>query len=325
MNAHLLHSQLHGILAFVHAVETGSFTAAARRMGLSKSATGKSVARLEERLGTRLVERTTRSLNLTAEGQAYYRSCLKVLEELSAAETLLTSRRRTVSGTLRLNVPVSFGRLCVMPVLVRVADQNPALELDISFTDRRVDLIEEGIDLAIRLGDPGDQASLIGRRIGSQRPLICAAPSYLDRRGRPRSAEALRDHDCLAFAKDGRPLPWGIIASDGSRGPFVIRPRHTVSHGEALRDATLKGMGLAYLPTWLAADDIRDGRLEVVPIPTPAEDAPITALWPRSRDLAPKVRAVVNALIAAFTPIPPWDRTLDEAGSARPSASSRVA
>lgn len=299
-----IHSHLQGISAFVHAVETGSFTAAAARMGVSKSATGKSVARLEERLGTRLLDRTTRSLNLTAEGQAYYQSCLKILEELNAAETLLASQKRVVSGTLRINLPISFGRLCVMPVLKEVANANPDLNLDISFTDRQVDLVEEGIDLVVRLGDPGDHASLIGRRIGTQRSIICAAPAYLDRHGRPASVEELGNHDCLAFAKDGRPLPWAVCGPDGTVRPFVIQPRHTISHGEALRDATVNGLGLAYLSTWLAADDLRSRRLEVVPLPTPSEDVPITALWPRSRDLAPKVRVVVDALVEAFMPTP---------------------
>jgi DNA-binding transcriptional LysR family regulator len=297
-----LHSHLQGISAFVHAVETGSFTAAAARMGVSKSATGKSVARLEDRLGIRLLDRTTRSLNLTTEGQAYYQSCLKVLEELNAAEALLASRKRVVSGTLRINLPISFGRLCVMPVLVEVANSNPDLNLDISFADRQVDLVEEGLDLVVRLGDPGDHASLIGRRISAQRSIICAAPAYLDRRGRPTSVEQLGHHDCLAFAKDGRPLQWAVCDPDGLVRSFAIQPRHTISHGEALRDATVNGLGLAYLSTWLAADDIRSGRLEVVAVPTPAEDVPITALWPRSRDLAPKVRVVVDALVEAFMP-----------------------
>lgn len=303
-----IHSHLQGISAFVHAVETGSFTAAAARMGVSKSATGKSVARLEVRLGVRLLDRTTRSLNLTAEGRAYYQSCLKVLEELNAAETLLASQKRVVSGTLRINLPISFGRLCVMPVLKEVADRNPDLNLDISFTDRQVDLVEEGIDLVVRLGDPGDHASLIGRRIGTQRSIICAAPAYLDRHGRPTSVEELVKHDCLAFAKDSRPLPWAVCGPDGLVRSFVIQPRHTISHGEALRDATVNGLGVAYLSTWLAADDLRSGRLEVVPIPTPAEDVPIAALWPRSRDLAPKVRVVVDALVEAFIPTPPWEK-----------------
>lgn len=305
-----LHSQLQGMSAFVHSVETGSFTAAAARMGVTKSATGKSVARLEERLGVRLLNRTTRSLSLTAEGQAYYQSCLKVLEELNTAESMLASRRRSVSGTLRINLPVSFGRLCAMPVLVAVAEQNPDLDLDISFTDRRVDLVEEGIDLVVRLGDSGDQVNLAGRRIGTQRSLICASPAYLDRRGRPTGPHDLGDHDCLAFARDGRPLPWSVVGPDGRAKSLVIRPRHTVSHGEALRDATLNGLGLAYLSTWLVGDDIRHRRLEVLPIATPAEDVPIFALWPRSRDLSPKVRVVVDSFVGAFMPVPPWDRDI---------------
>ena len=292
-----LHSHLQGMSAFVHAVETGSFTAAAARMGESKSAIGKNVARLEERLGVRLLDRTTRSLNLTAEGRTYYQSCLKVLEELGLAEALLASSKRTVSGTLRINLPVSFGRLCIMPVLMEVSHRNPDLNLDISFTDRRVDLVEEGIDLVVRLGDAGDQATLIGRRIGTQRSIICGAPSYLDRRGRPATVEELDHHDCLAFAKDGRPLPWTVSGPDGMVTPVLIQPRHTISHGEALRDATVNGLGLAYLSTWLAADDLRSGRLEVVPILTPTDDVPISAL-------CPKVRAVVDALVEAFMPTP---------------------
>lgn len=306
MNSNL-HSHLQGISAFVHAVETGSFTAAAARMGVSKSATGKSVARLEQSLGVRLLDRTTRSLNMTAEGQAYYRSCLKVLEELDLAESVLASRKRTVSGTLRINLPISFGRSRVMPVLMEVADRNPDLDLDISFTDRRVDLVEEGIDLVIRVGYAGDQTTLMSRRIGTQRSIICAAPSYLERRGRPTSVEELDGHDCLAFARDGRPLPWAAVGSDGVSKQFVVRPRYTISHGEALHDATVNGLGLAYLATWLAADSLRIGQLETVPIVTPAEDAAISALWPHSRNLAPKVRAVVDALVAAFLPIPSWD------------------
>lgn len=302
------HSDLQGISAFVHAVETGSFTAAAARMGLSKSAIGKSVARLEERLGARLLDRTTRSLNPTAEGQVYYRSCLAVLEELASAEALLASRHREASGLLRLNLPVSFGRHCVMPVLRDVASRHPKLALDVSFADRRVDLVEEGIDLVVRLGEPGDHASLTGRRIGVQRSILCASPDYLRMRGRPQSFDDLEKHDCIAFARDGRPLPWLLADASGTLVTVKIRPRHTISHGDALRDATLGGMGLANLSTWLAAEDIRAGRLETVLTPIPIEDMPIHVLWPGSRNLAPKARVVVDALASAFVPIPPWDK-----------------
>jgi DNA-binding transcriptional LysR family regulator len=295
-----VHSQLQAIASFVNSVETGSFTAAAARMGVSKSATGKSVARLEDRLGVRLLNRTTRNLSLTAEGRVYYESCLKVLEELIAAEALLASRKRVVSGTLRINLPISFGRLCVMPVLAEVAEHNPQLDLDISFADRRVDLVEEGIDLAVRIGDPGDHANLVGRRIGTQRSIICASPAYLARRGQAASVEDFSNHDCLAFSRDGRALPWIVADDSGMPKAFTIQPRHTVSHGEALRDATLNGLGVACLTTWLVDDDLKNGRLIALPIAMPPEDAPITALWPKSRDLSPKVRVVVDALVKAI-------------------------
>jgi DNA-binding transcriptional LysR family regulator len=303
-----LHSHLQGISAFVHAVETGSFTAAATRMGLSKSAAGKCVARLETRLGVKLLNRTTRSLSMTVEGQAYYESCRKVLEELNTAEALLAARTRRVSGTLRINLPVSFGRLRVLPILAQLTQAHANLDLNIIFTDRHVDLVEEGVDLAIRLGDPGDHASLVGRRLGMQRSVICASPDYLQRRGIPATLDEVGGHDCLAFGKDGQPLAWPHLGATTGGLSRRTRPRHMISHGEALRDAALSGMGLACLATWLVVDDVLARRLDVVPIAAPVEDLPITALWPRSRALAPKVRVVVDALVDAFQPIPPWDQ-----------------
>ncbi|MDQ1158975.1 DNA-binding transcriptional LysR family regulator [Sphingomonas sp. SORGH_AS 950] len=301
-------SQLQGIAAFVHTVETGSFTAAAARMGLSKSATGKGVARLESRLGVRLLNRTTRSLSLTADGQDYYQSCVAILEELGTAEARLGLGRDNLSGTIRINLPISFGRLYCMPILTALAARHPALRLDVTFADRRVDLAEEGIDLVVRLGHPGDQSSLTGRRVAWQRSVICASPTYLERHGRPGTVDDLTKHDCLAFARDGRPLPWTVIGDDGAARALAIEPRHVISHGEALRDAVVSGLGLAYLSTWLAADDLRCGHLEALPISTPNEEAAISILWHRTRERSHKVRFVANALIAAFTPIPPWER-----------------
>ena len=303
-----LHTQLQGIAAFVHTVETGSFTAAAIRLGVAKSATGKSVARMEARLGVRLLSRTTRSLSPTPEGQAFYESCRRVLEELDSAEAMLVSGTRTVSGIVRINLPVSFGRLHCMPVLAALATEHPGLALDVSFADRRIDLAEDGIDLVVRLGDPGDQTSVVGRRIGWQRSVICASPDYLARCGRPEAIADLAHHDCLAFAREGRALPWTVLDDDDAPHVLNLRPRHVVSHGEALRDAALGGLGVAYLTTWLVGDDLCRGRLIALPIRTPAEDSPISVLWPRSRNLTPKVRAVVDALVAAFTPAPAWDQ-----------------
>lgn len=292
----ILHSQLLCMAAFVHTVETGSFTAAAARMGMSKSVAGKNVARLEQRLGVKLLNRTTRSISLTEEGELYYRSCLKVMDELDETESLLASRRQVVSGTLRISLPVSYGRLCVMPVLAALSAEHPELRLDISFTDRQVDLIEENIDLAIRLGEPGNSASLSGRRITSQRSVICASPSYIERHGQPTCPEELAFHDCLGFSRDGRVLPWKVLSENGDIRAIEPACRHIVSHGEALRDAAVSGMGIAYLTTWLVGDDIQRGRLQIIPIATPESDSPISALWPVSRNLSPRIRVVVDTL-----------------------------
>lgn len=292
----ILHSQLLCMAAFVHTVETGSFTAAAARMGMSKSAAGKNVARLEQRLGVKLLNRTTRSISLTEEGELYYRSCLRVMDELDETESLLASRRQVVSGTLRISLPISYGRLCVMPILATLSAEHPGLKLDISFTDRRVDLIEENIDLAIRLGEPGNYASLSGRKITSQRSVICASPLYIDRHGSPDCPEELTLHDCLGFSRDGRVLPWKVRRDNGDI--TVIEPvcRHIVSHGEALRDAAISGMGIAFLSTWLAGEDIQRGRLQIIPLATPEYDSPVSALWPVSRNLSPRIRVVVDKL-----------------------------
>ncbi|WP_171982347.1 LysR substrate-binding domain-containing protein [Roseomonas mucosa] len=152
-----------------------------------------------------------------------------------------------------------------------------------------------------------DPCTTVHRRIAWQRSIICASPAYLDRRGRPEAVADIASHDCLAFAHDGRPLPWIAVDGDGALQTFTIRPKHSVSHGEALRDAAVNGLGIAYLSTWLEGDAARSGKLEILPIQTPLEEAPISVLWPQSRDLSPKVRVAVDALVAAFTPVPPWE------------------
>lgn len=299
--AFILHSQLLSMAAFVHTVETGSFTAAAVRMGVSKSATGKHVARIEQRLGVKLLNRTTRSISLTEEGELYYRSCLRVMDELEQTESLLASRKKMVSGTLRISLPVSYGRICVMPVLATLCSEYPELKLDITFTDRRVDLIEENIDLAVRLGDTGNSASLAGRKIATQCSVICASPAYIHRHGLPGSAEELLSHDCLGFSRDGRVLPWKLLDENGSMFQLEPTVRHIVSHGEALRDAAVRGMGIAFLSTWLAGDEIAKGELRILPVKTPEYDVPVTVLWPVSRNLSPRIRVVVDKLHSALS------------------------
>ena len=301
-------TRLQGITAFVHAVEAGSFTAAASKIGLSKSAIGKSVATLEQRLGVKLLNRTTRRLSLTAEGLDFHQSCLRVLAELEEAEARAAARRTEVSGTLRINLPVAFGRLWVMPVLCELAHTHPKLTLDVRFSDRAVDLLEEHIDLVVRLGTLDDSASLCARYLGQQRVVTCGSPVYLAAHGQPTGIDDLAQHACLTFAQGSYVHPWQLLDHQGQLVNRKIDGRHTISDGEALRAAVLNGLGLGQFPTWLVADELRNGTLVSVLAPAGVEGTPIHALWPANRDLAPKIRATVDALLQAFMPTAPWDR-----------------
>ncbi|TIS94826.1 LysR family transcriptional regulator, partial [Mesorhizobium sp.] len=216
-------ASLQGVLAFVQTVEAGSFTGAGRRLHVTKSAVGKAVAQLEQRLGVRLLNRTTRSLSPTSEGLGYYEACVRALSEIEAAQSLLAERRLVPSGRLRVDVPLAFGRRCVAPVLFDISRQFPDLTIEISFNDRRVDLIEEGIDLAVRMGDLDDSLSLAARRIYAQRSAICAAPSYLEKHGRPRSIDDLASHSVIGYGRDGIVRPWSVRHADGHIEKFTPR------------------------------------------------------------------------------------------------------
>lgn len=299
-------SRLQGIGVFVQAVDAGSFTSAAQRIGLSKSAVGKSVAALEQRLGVRLFDRTTRRLALTAEGYDFYQTCLKVLNDLDEAESRAASQRQDVSGTLRINLPVTFGKKWVMPALCRLAQQHPKLLLDVTFSDRAVDLLEENIDLVVRLGELGNSASLSARHLGDQALVLCASPGYLAEWGHPTSAHNLANHRCLNFGHGGHVMPWLIIDQSGNISEVKVKGSHTISDGDALRSAALGGLGIAQLPTWLVTDDLKEGSLVPTLNRREVGGTPIHALWPATRSLAPKIRVTVDTLRDTFTPAP-WD------------------
>jgi len=298
---------LQGLAAFVQAVEAGSFTAAADRLGVSKSAVGKAIARLEQRLGVKLLNRTTRRLRLTAEGESFHQSCLRALSELEEAQALLASRRRVPSGRARIDMPVSFGRVCVAPMLLDLSRRYPELSLEITFTDRRVDLVEEGIDLAVRMGRLDDSTGLVARRLYTQRSAICAAPSYLKRQGRPRTLDDLERHSCINYGRENFLTTWQAIDESGNVRSFAPRGRLVLGHGEAILDAVLQGHGIAFLPTWLIAEHLRRKSLRLV-FPDVLDNLAVHALWLKARDLAPKIRVVVDELVRQFAPTPLWDR-----------------
>jgi DNA-binding transcriptional LysR family regulator len=288
-----------GINEFVQTAQTGSFTAAGSLLGISGSAVGKSVSRLEERLGTKLLHRTTRRLLLTNDGEAYLESCVSILGELEGIESSLATGRSNPVGKVRVDLPAAFGRRHVMPVLLEIASRHNRLDLSVTFTERTVDIVGEGVDLAVRIGTLTDNAGLAARRIGTQRLLICASPAYIARHGQPLFAEELTTRDCIiGWRRFARPT-WLLKDSGDNPVQHEIRVRHEFSDGEAMVDAVVAGAGLCQLPTWLIASHLRAGSLISVLDKFAGAEMPIHAVWPRSRYIQPKVRVLINALVKA--------------------------
>ena len=301
------------ISAFVHVAEAKSFTAAAERMGMSRSAVGKSVVRLEDRLGVRLLQRTTRSVSLTGEGAVFHERCIRILADLDEAEMSMLSHSQAPRGRLRLELPVSFGRLHVLPIVSQFMRKWPEISVNVSFNDRFVDLIDEGIDLAIRLGG-SDDSRLMTRYLAPHRLVTCAAPAYLEKFGIPTDVEQLAEHSCLAFVHGGRPVEWRFTM-DGHIRTVAINGRFSATNAEALRDATLAGYGVAKLATFLISDDLRAGRLVRVLEDFAADGPGVRAVYPSSRHLSPKVRSFIDELVNAWRPEPPWDRAEQRSAS----------
>jgi DNA-binding transcriptional LysR family regulator len=285
---------------FVKAVDLGSFAAAASALDLSGPMVGKHVRFLEERLGVRLINRTTRRQSLTDFGRAYYERCRLVLAEAEAADALAADQLSEPRGKLRVAMPVHFGRRCVTPILLQLARQHPMLELDLSFSDRIADLAEDGYDLAIRTGDLEDKAGVIARRIARQRMIVCASPSYLEMHGRPREIEDLNSHQAIIYRRSGRIRPW-LFPRDG-QPPMEVTPvnRLRLDDLDAIADVASSGMGLAWLPYWLVRERVQAGTLVLLLPDQPAFLYDAYALWLRTPHLPVKVRLAVDALAAAL-------------------------
>ncbi|MFT4510199.1 LysR family transcriptional regulator [Caballeronia sp. 15711] len=290
--------KLHGVSTFVQVVESGSFALAAERLNLTRSAVGKVISRLESRLGVRLLHRTTRSQSLTEDGQTYYDRCVRALAELDAAEADLESGRREPRGRLRVSVPIAFGHLCVAPVLLRLASRHPQLQIDISFTDRAVDLVEEGFDLAIRIGELRDSVSLAARRLGVQYSSIGAAPSYVARHGLPASLEEMDGHAGIAYSRAGATSPWQLRDIDGQVRQVNIRRQVSLDDVQAIAAAAIEGFGLAWLPSWLLSRYEKTGELVTVMDNCGTQPQDIHAVWPQTRYLSSKTRRAIDALVA---------------------------
>ena len=299
---------LKDIPVFVAAVEAGSFAQAAIRLHLSRSAVGKSIARLEERLGVRLFQRTTRSQSLTDNGALFYERCLRALEEIRGAESLLETGKQQVSGRLRVAMPVLFGRQCVAPLLIALAQEHPGLELEMSFSDRVVDLVEEGFDMAVRNGTLQDSSVLVARRLGEHRMVLCAAPDYLLKKGTPQSVDDLLHHAAINYLQAGRVLSWQLMDSEGASHTFTPRSSLNMDDLQAICDAALAGHGIAWLPCWMVSKEIHQGKL--VPLLKQAPDVrfDVHAVWQQTPHLPLRVRIAVDTLASRLPSIMSLDR-----------------
>ncbi|WP_230624464.1 LysR family transcriptional regulator [Burkholderia sp. Ac-20345] len=295
------------ISAFVAAVKAGSFTAAASSLGVTRSAVGKSILRLETRLGVRLLNRTTRTLSLTDEGRVMYERCHQILQDLDEVDALMAQRRGKPTGTLKLTAPLSFGQRHVLPILDVFLKQWPDLRADIWFTDRFVDLVDEGFDIAVRIGTPKDDSQILTRTVGAQQFVACASPDYLARRGTPRIPQDLEGHDTIVLLSAEHPRAWRFEMSDG---PYVFEKpgRLNIDSSEAMREAALAGFGLVYLPTYITGNDLRAGTLvEVLSAYRTAPD-PIRLIYPSKRHLSPRIRAFIDLLVESWSAGVPWER-----------------
>ncbi|UVC13899.1 LysR family transcriptional regulator [Mesorhizobium onobrychidis] len=293
--------RLTSMAVFVKTVDLGSFAATAAALDLSGPMVGKHVRFLEERLGVRLINRTTRRQSLTDFGRAYYERCRMVLAEAEAADALAADQLSEPRGKLRVIMPVHFGRRCVAPIMLELAQRYPALELDLSFSDPIADLAEDGCDLAIRTGNLEDQAGVMARRVARQRMVVCASPSYLEMHGLPRQIEDLGSHQTIIYRRSGRVVqPW-LFPRHGQPALEVMPvSRLRFDDLAAIADAAAAGMGLAWLPYWLVRARIQAGALVPLLSDQPGFLYDAYALWLQTPHLPLKVRLAVDTLAAAL-------------------------
>jgi len=282
---------LSGILAFVRAAEARSFTKAARQLGMSPSGVSKAISRLEDQFKVRLLHRTSRSVSMTPEGTAFYERCRQIVAGLEDAEQLLSRAREMPRGVLRVTLPLSVGRLYLARVMPAFVERYPELAVEASFTDRLVDLIEEGYDLAVRMGKPPD-SRVIARPLTTGTLTTCAAPAYLKRHGTPRKPEDLVNHNCIRFVVPGtgRAQDWKF-QRDGKRFGISVSGNLTLDHAEALVEAALAGTALIQISSYVTTPAIRSGKLKTVLSGFQVDSPAIWVMYPQNRHLTPRVLA----------------------------------
>jgi DNA-binding transcriptional LysR family regulator len=292
--------------AFVRVAETKSFSEAARRLRSSKSLVSRQVAALEAELGVRLFHRTTRSLSLTEEGRGYHAQVARILNEIEEANLSVSKSQAAPRGRLRVSAPMSFGILHIGPAIRDFLARYPEVELDLSLNDRYVDVVDEGFDLAIRVGRLSD-SSLIARKLGQYRMMLCASPAYLKQQGTPHDPDDLKTHRCLCYSTNSLVPEWQFVSKEGKPWAVQINGPLHANNGDVLRAAALQGLGIVYLPSFIVGPDVQASTLaSLIPEFVPTDTA-IHAVYPHSRHLSPKVRAFINFLAERYGSRPHWD------------------
>lgn len=302
---------IHGISVFVRVAETCSFTAAAGQLGMTPSGASKAISRLEDRLGVRLVNRTTRNVSLTDDGAAFYERCKQILVDLQDAETALTRRRDKPRGRLRVHMPVGFGQRILVPLMAQFAESNPELVIDAELSDRDANLAEEGHDAAVRIGELGD-SRLVARRLCDLKFVTVASPQYLERYGEPRTLGDLERHRCLAYYLPhiNRYRDWRF-AVDGARVERNYSGNLNINNAQALLEAAIAGAGIASVATFIAHEAIRAGSLKAVLRDYVTTGPTVWMVYLQRRHLSPRVQALADFLTSHIPPLPPWDAILN--------------
>lgn len=297
-------NRLASLRIFVAIVETRSFTAVADKLRLSRAVVSKAVSDLERSLGARLLERTTRHVRVNEVGAAYYEKCIHILAALEEADLSVRQLHDEPRGVLRVNAPISFATLHLRPVITRYLATYPEVRLSLTLTDRFVDLIDEGFDVAIRIGKL-EESSLIARKLAPARRVLCASPAYLKEHGVPRTPADLAKHSCMPYtatAHEG----WKLCGPDGEHVVHTTGPLAS-NNGDMLHCAAANGLGIALLPTFIVGPDLQNGVLQIVLPEYMSSDLSIYALYPPTRHLAAKVRTFIDVLATYFGPRPYWD------------------
>jgi len=285
--------RLSAMRTFRTVVEMGGFSAAARRLGLSKAAVSKQVAELEAHFGTTLLHRTTRRLNATDAGRRYFDNCVRLLDELSEVEAEVRTSQAEPSGRLRISAPINFGNAVLGPVICAIAQRYPKLEIQVELNDRFVDLIEEGFDVALRIRTNLPDSSLIARRLCQITRSVCAAPSYLKRMGTPKTPEELKAHACLIYTLSTSPYDWKFLSGNKN---VTVRVSGGIqsNNGQFLMSFLHAGMGIALLPDFTVGEDIRAGRLKPILENYETEPHDLYLVYPANRHQSPKLRAFMD-------------------------------